>query len=756
MDGAPPETLVARLSRAQLEQLVLAAIAAGRLPVDSVTELLADDQRKRVRPAVEIRECSLLVTEGPFKDLDVDLTLRILSMLDATTRLVCVSQVCKGWRSLRCHPTLWRSVAINCETPDSWQSRMAQGGAQLMSEKGAAAFLTGSHRSPIADPGTVEELAITGRQASAALYKKALQACCNVRRLYLCGKKKLSPDVFVHVAKTLGSTLQSLRLGEHPSKVTWRDITTVAACAPHLSELVLEDMEATHEFILALGLAAEAARNGGKSLIRVFHTTSTFPSGGAFSATALPNLGAALPELEHLAIRQLSHLPIAALSSSTTTTIAEGVRGCPTAGYLLAPFAPLLRLRHVAIHRVERPWSGEQITASHLQWLVVRLAAAAPLLEHLLIEGLNERWDDKSEAEPKQVPLGHALAAACAGPCAAPPPAAPLQHLRVLRLSMVAFQADCFLGVTLPSLAHLHLRDCAAAGLAAAGAAAAAPRLSSLVLHKCAGLDGLADMESSSLTRLVLTGLTGLAEQLLPALSAWLSGLPTRAPALTSLVISSSEFLGSTWRPEELENLYTPPRPGAPPHGSTTHASAASLLRAVPAAAAADGAGGSKHSSRVLFDARCPWPQLRSLLLDLPSIPDAALPALLAGLAAPKLRRLLLPSNRLLNYPPLYAATAGDPAAPPYSGADAARVGAEESPEGAGAQQQRRPRDPWPVAFPEACWPPRPPPAHADSCAFFSDGPHTGSVKAYEAALKDRRCPLLLPPVVVGARGEGR
>ena len=49
---------------------------------------------------------AVLVTTGPFKELDADLMLRIFGLLDQAGRLLCVSQVCKGGSSPSCFPLL--------------------------------------------------------------------------------------------------------------------------------------------------------------------------------------------------------------------------------------------------------------------------------------------------------------------------------------------------------------------------------------------------------------------------------------------------------------------------------------------------------------------------------------------------------------------------------------------------------------------------------------------------------------------------
>ena len=97
--------------------------------------------------------------------------MRIFSLLPFDDKMHCVSQVCKGWRSLRREPTLWEKMAVT--GADAYNSK----NKTRFSDAGLKAFLLGP-RSVLSSLGSVTDLSISGEKTIMANTFKASQAVC--------------------------------------------------------------------------------------------------------------------------------------------------------------------------------------------------------------------------------------------------------------------------------------------------------------------------------------------------------------------------------------------------------------------------------------------------------------------------------------------------------------------------------------------------------------------------------------------------
>ena len=201
---------------------------------------LASSQRKKQRTVTTISSDSKMNVTGPFgvrtrdargearathiaQALDAELHLMIFELLDTRTKLIvtsearrvalCVSlcklvsrlfrlypQVCKGWRSLRNTPELWRRVEL-CAPGHSW-SRSGNA-ATGFSDKGVTEFLSGSARSPLRPnaAAVVRELTLKGgKEFAAATLKNALKLTPGATSITLSAKK-ITNDTLSFLAK---------------------------------------------------------------------------------------------------------------------------------------------------------------------------------------------------------------------------------------------------------------------------------------------------------------------------------------------------------------------------------------------------------------------------------------------------------------------------------------------------------------------------------------------------------------------------
>ena len=135
---APLATLVARLSRENLENLLISQVEAGKLPTGEIKAHLPEAQQAAVLPRAKAITLGATRTgTGYFDDLDDELLTMILNHLPTQTRLTCAMAVCKAWRTLKDEPKLWHDVCIaGCGTRGCRQHSVPTCGTSYMLPRG--------------------------------------------------------------------------------------------------------------------------------------------------------------------------------------------------------------------------------------------------------------------------------------------------------------------------------------------------------------------------------------------------------------------------------------------------------------------------------------------------------------------------------------------------------------------------------------------------------------------------------------------
>lgn len=377
-----------------------------------------------------------LATTGPFARLDAELHLRIFCLLDQADRLRCVLEVCKGWRTLRKDPALWRSVTL-C--------------APAFCGAGALAFVAGA-RSPLPSPACVQKLTVDGKQSfGGKVMETLLTTLTHVTDASLHGRY-LTPNLLALLAQPRDAQLKRLALGSsNTPHEAHAALLEVLSASPALKSLSL-DTVMNADWLAATAAAASAACGGEPPPLRELLVDKGEGWGGyecGLHARAMAHLGALFPRLDTLAVASLR------------------VMGDPGA----AVWAPLAALRTLRVRNLgDSPFEPRTTSSAQLLQLLRSLASAAPQLVTLELSRGEEGRDLHGEhaAVAQLVP---SVGAGAGGVFA-------LRQLRVLKLSYVHISAADADGADLPALRELCLLHCGAHAAAAAVAlAAAAPAL---------------------------------------------------------------------------------------------------------------------------------------------------------------------------------------------------------------------------------------------------------------------------------------
>jgi hypothetical protein len=509
------------------------------------------------------------------------LHLRIFGRLDFAERLLCVSQVCKGWRALRREPSLWRSLAL-C--------------APAFSGAGAVAFVC-SPRSPLASPAAVESLELHGDKAfDAKAFKAVLKHLSHARRVTLSGKK-LSPDAVALLAKPgRGAPLERLSVGKCSNIAIAATLLDVLRASPALRELAC-DISLDAAWLDAAAARTAAARDGGASLLTCLSVGTRFGGMDAgLHVGAMARMGPTFPELHSLSVQALKGVDLAAAMGGYGYAPHGLGAGAPA-------WAPMPALRELRIESVGSWYSTKLTRSAQLQDLLGRIAAAAPRLTLLHVSRGMEYLSHTEIKSGRQFTPLPAVGAGMSG-------IASLAALEELKLSYVAVSAADVAGADLPSLARLELRVCGAhAAAAAAALVKAAPKLTTLAIASMPrtdydgtpgpGVSGLATLQSASLRELSL--LAGFGDGMLDRSRSARDSAEALAAQLLSLA----------------------------------------ARKALPALRALSMSVQYMERMPPAFDAAHPWPELRAL--SLLSMAPECVPAHLAALRAPKLEALSLP-----------------------------------------------------------------------------------------------------------------
>ena len=526
--------------------------------------------------------------------LSAELTLMIfLRVPDMRQRLSLVSEVCKGWRSLRKEPCLWKSVLIS---------------EKDFSSKGAVTFCDpSSAKSPLPSSEAVETLSmVCGKKIDARSIKAVLRSLIHATSVSLEGKK-VSPDCLAQLAKR-GKGAAPLRelhcsyLGSESGGKSVAGVTLeIIAAQPELAVLEIKT-QLTEQWVTEAGQRARIARKGGNSLLTSLKVGCDGLSWmGGMTLGALERLGTAFPELSSLHISHLNQL---------APYYRWGAAALPAA------FSPLPRLESLTISDMiddANSYGATAMSSSVVVGEVLRcIAAAAPGL--LKLKVARGRFHYHTQPD-----LG------AGGPTIIPSVGAALsgvglhQNLTHLTLSNLMVWPTDAAGCDMPSLQSLTLEGCGPRVLTAAVMlTSAAPQLRSLSVTiggPREAEDSLAALASPSLERLNMHGI------------GW------------SVAVSSLNAIARAAALPKLESL-TIIRPEAdrqPVEAAPTVQITVDKMFGGSAAGGGGGGGASSSKSQSLFIATRGWPHLDHL-----NIPADLAVAELPTLDAPKLRMLAL------------------------------------------------------------------------------------------------------------------
>jgi hypothetical protein len=564
----------------------------------SLSALYAQHKKDaHVAVARSVEGAAELVTTGPFRMLSGELTLQIfLRVPEMWQRLSLVSEVCKGWRSLRKEPCLWKSVLIS---------------EKNFSSKGAVTFCDPSTaKSPLVSAEVVETLSLVcGKKIDARSIKAILKSLIHATSVSLEGKK-VSPDCLALLAKR-GKGAAPLRelhcsyLGSESGGKSVAGVTLeIIAAQPELAVLEIKT-QLTKEWMTEAGQRARIARKGGNSLLTSLKVGCSGLSWmGGMTLGALERLGTAFPELSSLDVSHLNQL-------------APYYRSQWGVAVLPAAFSPLPRLKSLTINDMINDasnYGATSMSSSVVVGAILRcIAAAAPgLLKLKVARGFSHYGDPDAGGPPITPPsVGAVLSGLGLHQC--------LTHLTLSNLVVLPSEAA---GCDMPSLQYLILDRCGPRVLTAAVMlTAAAPQLRSLVVEVGSpreAEDSLAALASPSLELLHLRGI------------GW------------SVAVSSMNAIARAAALPKLESLaITRPEADRQPVEASPNAQTAVDKMFSGGAAGGGGGGGggaSSSKSRTLFISTRGWPHLRYL-----EIPADCAVAELPTLDAPKLRMLALP-----------------------------------------------------------------------------------------------------------------
>lgn len=120
-DHASTNLLVWRLSRSQLEQLVIDAADHGtEISKQSILDLLPSNMHNQA-VSISLAGTFERTRTSCFDWLDVDLLVLILSQTPLESKLNCAVAVCKPWRALKGAASLWQTLELGASWTDGYE-----------------------------------------------------------------------------------------------------------------------------------------------------------------------------------------------------------------------------------------------------------------------------------------------------------------------------------------------------------------------------------------------------------------------------------------------------------------------------------------------------------------------------------------------------------------------------------------------------------------------------------------------------------
>ena len=363
-EAATTSLLVGRLSRSQLEQLVVAAVASGEtIKKQALLDLLPGGTHS-TSLSVSLADTHEREGTGKFDWLGIELLTIILSKVPLQSRLDCSLAVCKSWRVLQRIESLWTQIAVGETWTDSFEKFCSHPEDPLPISSGGLVRLM--DWLPVAAVRTFVIHAGDKTVAPETL-KKALAAMKSLTAVRLQGKKVTAACVKHLVKQPYIANLVELQLG--PSvKASLNDKLLVLAKARSLTHLTMHFEEDSNDtFCSSLVRTLREARGPGTTPLLTHLTLSDY-SGGCCTWRSLHDIGRGLPELEGL----------------TLGGVVFPDRHVVT--QLQSLWQPLVRLRSLEIRSLlgyDAP--HEYLTTEYAGQVLRAILAAAPQLEDLSI-----------------------------------------------------------------------------------------------------------------------------------------------------------------------------------------------------------------------------------------------------------------------------------------------------------------------------------------------------------------------------------
>jgi len=433
-DQPPVSTLVARLSREDLESLVVCNVQHQGAPLDrkDILALLPESARgTTIAKPKPVTASQARSGTGYFDEIDDEILIPlVLARLSTKQRLECAMVVCKAWRSLREAPELWQDIKVV-------SVNMIPRGLGTMDGARLQRLIAW-----LPNPSGVTTLDVSaGDTITPDAIKKVLSWLPSLTALALSGKK-ITNAVLTHMAKQPAcKNLTSLSLSTSGS-VHAAEASKLLGMTPRLKELSVSSHLGDENVLSTLARTLRHARNGGCPLLSALSMTTSF--GGSVTWSSMSKFGQWFPELESLSVSSLNdhHYgddPAIMVSGFISRGVAFAVHRLP-------------RLRKLDIH--ELAGFTANMSSATLEVTFKALLAACPVLEHLSVKH-GMMWTGGSQPKPAQ-PLP--TASSCFNELP--------QSLHLLSLTQITLTSSAFETCTLPELRSLRFESCGSAAQA--------------------------------------------------------------------------------------------------------------------------------------------------------------------------------------------------------------------------------------------------------------------------------------------------
>jgi len=432
-------SLVARITRTDLEGILASAVLSGAVPRATVEAMLPAHERTLERARKVVAVGGSRKGTGLFDDLDDELVCNFLARLPLLERVRAVSAVCRSWRLLKTSAELWEDVTdqgqtkLNCSQLLGLLNWLPDGGREVRICR-----------------------LVTDKQVNASLPPKVVEKLTSIQRMELFGPK-IYGSTLTALAKAAGASLtrldvRNVRATEASTRLT---LSGLCDAAKSLSQLQVFSVPSAmlcppdwpyRPVLMITGspvfAALSTARGGGPPLLRELHIDSH----PGVSWDIFKTIGKELPELEVLGLHRFN------INRSAQHNDPEDP--VPELTNLGADdFAIMPRLRSLVIKRGNTTTLNDGLTTDGISKFFVAIFCATPNLASFEFDhGTHEitvsdrRYGVKVDVLPR---LGDALVRSN-----------PPHSLTQLRLAHVLVEPADLEHAVLPSLRSLDLYNC--------------------------------------------------------------------------------------------------------------------------------------------------------------------------------------------------------------------------------------------------------------------------------------------------------